>query len=139
VADADAAFLTPAPQEETREVKEVTEGVKEVDLDGHDNKAEAPIAADEAAPEAVPLPEETSGELDEPFSSATALVPGSSEDKIEVPGETTTTADDDVSDVASSSGEPTASEEKEMGDDAKSTADTEPTIAIAQKPDTTDE
>ena len=138
MADADAAFMTPAPQEETREVKEVTEGVKEVDLDGHDNKAEAPIAADEAAPETVPLPEETSGELDEPVSSATAIVPGSSEDKIEVPGETTT-ADDDVSDVASSSGEPTASEEKEMDDDAKSTADTEPTIAIAQKPDSTDE
>lgn len=76
---------TPAPvlldldgdsaQPETQEVKEVTKGVQEVDLQGD----EAPEEEGEVTvlePESVPLPEETSpGELDEPDSDASTPPP----------------------------------------------------------------
>ena len=61
VVDVDARFL---PGADTKEVKEVTQGVKEVELE--DNLGEVPVG--DAAPETIPLPEETSGELDEPAS-----------------------------------------------------------------------
>jgi len=56
-------------------VKEVTEGVKEVDLDGKD-PTQSPDPVDREAvestahPESIPLPEEKSGELDQPGSDA---------------------------------------------------------------------
>jgi len=64
VADADATFLTPLPQIDTKEVKEVTKGVKEVDLEEESKGLPAIV------PERIPLPEETAGELDEPPSDA---------------------------------------------------------------------
>ena len=61
------------PQRDSSEVKEVTEGVKEVDLDGKDPTPD-PVdreAAELAAhPESIPLPEEKSSELDQPGSDA---------------------------------------------------------------------
>jgi len=65
VADADATFLAPAtPETDTREVKEVTQGVGEVELADRSEK----VLVTDAAPETIPLPEENSGELDEPAS-----------------------------------------------------------------------
>lgn len=63
----------PVPQRDTSEVKEVTEGVKEVDLDGKDPTPSSDPVDREAAksvanPESIPLPEEKSGELDQPGS-----------------------------------------------------------------------
>ncbi|KAJ7507242.1 hypothetical protein B0H11DRAFT_196281 [Mycena galericulata] len=59
---------TPLPQaKETEGVKEVTEGVKEVELE------EKPQAA--AIPESVPLPEEKAGELDAESSSTASTPP----------------------------------------------------------------
>jgi hypothetical protein len=54
-------------------VKEVTEGVKEVDLDGKDptqssDPVDREVAESAAHPESIPLPEETSGEFDQPDS-----------------------------------------------------------------------
>ena len=65
----------PAPQRDTSEVKEVTEGVKEVDLDGKDptpspDPVDREAAESVAHPESIPLPEEKSGELDQPDSDA---------------------------------------------------------------------
>jgi hypothetical protein len=61
------------PQPETQEVKEVTKGVEEVDLQG-ETPEEGEVAALE--PESVPLPEEASpGELDEPGSDASTPPP----------------------------------------------------------------
>ncbi|KAJ4470658.1 hypothetical protein C8J55DRAFT_182989 [Lentinula edodes] len=62
-------------------VKEVTEGVKEVDLEDkqtveHSDEAEVATTSDDSndetvvAPESVPLPEEVSGELDDTSSTA---------------------------------------------------------------------
>ena len=65
------------PQPETQEVKEVTKGVQEVDLQGETaagEEEEGEVTALE--PESVPLPEETSpGELDEPGSDASTPPP----------------------------------------------------------------
>ncbi|KDR74923.1 hypothetical protein GALMADRAFT_568191 [Galerina marginata CBS 339.88] len=73
VADAEGTFLTPAPpQADTQEVKEVTQGVEEVDLDGKDGESSP---TEETAPEAIPLPEEKSGELDEASSNASTPPP----------------------------------------------------------------
>jgi hypothetical protein len=68
VADAEGKFLVPTPQVDTQEVKDVTQGVEEVVLDGKDDGT----SADVAAPETIPLPDEKSGELDEPISDATS-------------------------------------------------------------------
>ena len=63
------------PQPETQEVKEVTKGVQEVDLQGETaTTEEGEVTALE--PESVPLPEETTpGELDEPGSDASTPPP----------------------------------------------------------------
>ena len=61
VVDADATFL---PGADTKEVKEVTQGVGEVELEDKSGK----VLVGDAAPETIPLPEEMSGELDEPAS-----------------------------------------------------------------------
>ena len=73
----------PAPQRGASEVKEVTEGVKEVDLDGKDpSQSPDPVdreAAESVAhPENIPLPEEKSGELDQPGSDAISTLPPAS-------------------------------------------------------------
>ena len=67
----------PVPQKDTSEVKEVTEGVKEVDLDGKDpspspvpDPVDREAAESVAHPESIPLPEEKFGELDQPGSDA---------------------------------------------------------------------
>lgn len=68
VVDAEATFLAPKLQTETVEVKEVTKGVEEVALDGKQNDFSA-SSSETTAPESIPLPEETSGELDDAGSN----------------------------------------------------------------------
>ncbi|KAJ6588360.1 hypothetical protein B0H19DRAFT_872030, partial [Mycena capillaripes] len=64
--DARESSSTPLPQaNETAGVQEVTEGVKEVELE------EKP----QALPESVPLPEEKAGELDADVSSTASTPP----------------------------------------------------------------
>ena len=64
------------PQPETQEVKEVTKGVQEVDLQGETAAGEEEGEVTALEPESVPLPEETSpGELDEPGSDASTPPP----------------------------------------------------------------
>jgi hypothetical protein len=87
VADAEGTFLTPAPQVDTQEVKEVTQGVQEVDLDGKDVFEGTP--AEEAAPESIPLPDENSGELDEPTSDDTPPADVPSSPSVASPGKAT--------------------------------------------------
>ncbi|KAF4612664.1 hypothetical protein D9613_011738 [Agrocybe pediades] len=83
-AEATATFAMPPPapaavtvsddtQHQQEEVKEVTQGVEEVALE--DKKETATTRAGEAAlaPEAVPLPDEKSGELDELASSSSSI------------------------------------------------------------------
>lgn len=65
----------PVAQRDTSEVKEVTKGVEEVDLDGKDptpspDPVDREAAESVAHPESIPLPEEKSGELDQPGSDA---------------------------------------------------------------------
>jgi hypothetical protein len=110
----------PAPQRGTSEVKEVTEGVKEVDLDGKDpTQSSDPLdreAAESAAhPESIPLPEEKSGELDQPGSDAISTLPPvsaplSSVDDVLEEGDADA---QDSDDVASSSGENTLVSEED--------------------------
>ena len=110
----------PAPQRDPSEVKEVTEGVKEVDLDGKDSTEGSDLVDREVAepavlPESIPLPEEQSGELDQPGSDATSTpspvypplssVNGVSE---EAEGDA-----EDSDDVASSSGDNTLVSEED--------------------------
>ena len=107
MANAEGEFLVPAPRVDTQEVKAVTQGVEEVVLDGKDD--EIPSAA-VAAPESIPLPDEHSGELDEPTSDGTPPLIESPSTTVEEPPkvlaeEPTTIAADDSSDVASSVGE----------------------------------
>jgi hypothetical protein len=65
-ADARESSSTPLPQaNEAADVKEVTQGVKEVELE------EKP----QALPESVPLPEEQAGELDADASSTASTPP----------------------------------------------------------------
>ncbi|KAG5639751.1 hypothetical protein H0H81_000031 [Sphagnurus paluster] len=73
---------------ESKAVKEVTRGVRDVDLEADGDQKEI-VEADNVAPEAVPLPDEESGELDEP---STVVAP-----TLEAEGEV-----DDVDDNASS-------------------------------------
>ncbi|CAA7269918.1 unnamed protein product [Cyclocybe aegerita] len=134
VADAEGVFLTPAPQADTQEVKEVTQGVEEVDLDGRAPNKEA-AQGEEAAPESIPLPEEQSGELDEPTTDATSLATViSSSEEAEPPKDEPSITADDASDVASSSGEDaTLSEKGKPSEDLK--ASTSPAVEVtAVKP-----
>jgi hypothetical protein len=101
----------PAPQRDTSEVKEVTKGVKEVDLDGKDpTQSSDPVdreAVESAAhPESIPLPEEKSGELDQPGSDTISIIPPVSAPLVSVEGVSEDDADadaEDSDDVASSS------------------------------------
>lgn len=93
LADADGLSMgpPPAPQRGTSEVKEVTEGVKEVDLNGRDpTQSSDPVdreAAESAAhPESIPLPEEKSGELDQPGSDTISTLPPVSAPLLSVEG-----------------------------------------------------
>ncbi|KAF8958969.1 hypothetical protein BDZ97DRAFT_1430280 [Flammula alnicola] len=104
VVDAEGTSMAPAPQGDTKEVKEVTQGVEEVALDGKDDE-QAP-----AAPESIPLPEEKSGELDEEPTDATPPEAAATEPVVEesqevAAEESSTLPADDASDVASSSAE----------------------------------
>ena len=93
-------------------MKEVTEGVKEVDLDGKDPTQSTDPVDREAAetvvhPESIPLPEEKSGELDQPGSDAISTLPpvsahSSSVDGVSEEGDADAS---DPDDVASSSEE----------------------------------
>lgn len=107
MADAEGRFLVPAPRVVTQEVKAVTKGVEEVVLDGKDDEISSETVA---APETIPLPDEKSGELDEPTSDAAPppIQPPSTtleESPKVLVEEPTTIAADDSSDVASSAGE----------------------------------
>ena len=95
-----------APQRDTSEVKEVTEGVKEVDLDGRDptpspDLVDREVAESAVHPESIPLPEEKSGELDQPGSDAISTSPAP------LVGVSEGDADAEDSDIASSSEENT--------------------------------
>jgi len=65
VADADTPSLTPPLLPDTKEVREVTQGVKEVDLTEKKEQSKVPPGGD-AAPESIPLPDDEAGELEEP-------------------------------------------------------------------------
>jgi hypothetical protein len=101
----------PVPQRDPSEVKEVTEGVKEVDLDGKDptegsDLVDREVAESAVIPESIPLPEEQFGELDQPGSDATstpspAYAPLSSVNGVSEEAEDA----EDSDDVASSSGD----------------------------------
>lgn len=107
VVDGEDASLVPVPQVDTAEVKEVTQGVDEVHLDGNDAKA---VSEGAPAPESVPLPEESADELEEPptdepiFIDAEVTIKEDTGAEIAVE-EATSTVIDDASDVASSSAE----------------------------------
>ncbi|KAL0946139.1 hypothetical protein HGRIS_012404 [Hohenbuehelia grisea] len=110
-----ATSSTPLPQgkEDTEGVKEVTQGVEEVDLG---DKATV-------APESVPLPEGTAGELDEKASSPPPVAETASEveQAFQPPSATKKALDkDDVASSRESSVAPQAVEEdaKEKGDGA---------------------
>ncbi|KAF8878813.1 hypothetical protein CPB84DRAFT_1688186 [Gymnopilus junonius] len=124
-ADRDATFLMPPPatsvgaSADTQEVKEVTQGVKEVDLDGRDA---TPAPAEEEdhfvpAPESIPLPDEKSGELDELNSDASTPPP---------------TQAMDGDDVSSSSSEVT-SQDKQGEEDEGTAPPSDLEIATAEK------
>ena len=68
VADADIPSLTPPLLADTKEVREVTQGVKEVDLAEKKEHSKVPPGdvCDDAAPESIPLPDDEAGELEEP-------------------------------------------------------------------------
>jgi hypothetical protein len=66
VADADTPLLTPPLLADTKEVREVTQGVKEVDLAEKKEQSKVlPGDGDDAAPESIPLPDDEAGELEE--------------------------------------------------------------------------
>lgn len=128
VADAEGSSMSPpaAPQVDTQEVKDVTQGVKEVDLDG--GKASvaealggaAPSGEAAAAPENVPLPDEKSGELDELASDgvdAPADVSVEKEELVEATKEVDDDEDEKNSVQSSSAGEAAAPEnDKKAGE-----------------------
>ena len=68
VADADTPSLTPPLLPDTKEVREVTQGVKEVDLTEKKEQSKVPPGevCDDAVPESIPLPDDEAGELEEP-------------------------------------------------------------------------
>jgi len=103
VADAEGKSLVPTPQVDTQEVKDVTQGVEEVVLDGKDVGISS---ADVAAPETIPLPDEKSGELNEPTSDATSSSSEASSAPVDESSkifakQPTTNASDESPDVAS--------------------------------------
>lgn len=110
----------PVPQRDTSEVKDVTEGVREVDLDGRDPTEEPdPVDHEQVDssvfPESIPLPEEQSDELDQPGSDGTytpfpATTPLSSVNGLSVEADADA---EDSDDVASSSEENTLVSEEE--------------------------
>ena len=103
----------PASQRGTSEVIEVTEGVKEVDLDGKDpTQSSDPVdrepAESAAYPESIPLPEEKFGELDHPGSDDISTLSPLSAPLSSVDGVSQGDVDaEDSDDVASSSEEDT--------------------------------
>ncbi|KAH9474820.1 hypothetical protein JR316_0013286 [Psilocybe cubensis] len=124
VADAEGSLIA-APQVDTQEVKDVTQGVKEVDLDG---KASAPSAEEAAsAPENVPLPDAKSGELDE-LASDSGDAPAEVALEKEGEGETVKETADDDDDAAdsvqsSSAGEAALPEDEKVAQETKPAAD----------------
>ena len=111
----------PVPQRDTSEVKEVTEGVKEVDLDGKDPTQSSDLVDREAAesvvlPESIPLPEEQSGELDQPSPDAPSTPPPVYAPLSSVNGVLEDADAEDSDDVASSSDENTLVPEEDRGE-----------------------
>jgi hypothetical protein len=107
----------PAPQRDTSEVKEVTEGVKEVDLDGRDptpspDPVDREVAESVAHPESIPLPEEKFGELDQPVSN-TISTPSPVSAPIDAILEKRDAGAEDSDDEASSSEENTLVQEED--------------------------
>ena len=97
-------------------MKEVTEGVKEVDLDGKDPSPSPDPVDREAAesvthPESIPLPEEKSGELDQPVSDAIST-PSPVSAPLDGVSEKGDAGAEDSDDVASSSEENTLVQEE---------------------------
>ena len=99
-------------------MKEVTEGVKEVDLDGKDptpspDPIDREVAESVAHPESIPLPEEKSGELDQPGSDAISTPSPVSAPLDGVSEEEGDAGVEDSDDLASSSEENTLVPEEE--------------------------
>ncbi|KAF5325037.1 hypothetical protein D9619_009593 [Psilocybe cf. subviscida] len=130
VANRDETPLEPQPQNDTEEVKEVTQGVHHVTLDTEASPEEA-----EVAPEAVPLPEENPGELEDLTTTNTVSTDADAAPAVD---ESTAEADDDASDVASSSGDvhsPPASPSKKLAEQAPETDKPSPdTNAVVDAP-----
>ena len=124
MADADATFLTPLPQIDTKEVKEVTQGVKEVDLE--EGSKDLP-AGGAVVPESIPLPEEAVGELDE-LSSDVVEDPSIVEErsKVSYNDAITNPVTERPSSVPVASGRPKASADDDEGKDMKEAPTKEP-------------
>lgn len=132
-----APLSTEAASEETGSaslvdsegVKEVTKGVKEVELEEKENKDEPSVVAaedvskdDSVAPESVPLPKEVSGELDDASSIASTPPAGDTE---EVEGDAKTEEETE---------EPSEAAAEATGDDEKETTSAEPvTKSLTEK------
>ncbi|KAG6907528.1 hypothetical protein DXG01_008564 [Tephrocybe rancida] len=125
---------TPQPEQESSSVKEVTKGVKEVELSGPE-----PASGSAVAPEAVPLPEEEdAGELEEPGADASPPIeaqadPASDDIASSVDGE----ADDVVADVppaVTGNEDASVEEEQEQADEAAVPAPTETKKTAAAEP-----
>ncbi|KAF8802387.1 hypothetical protein BYT27DRAFT_7244785 [Phlegmacium glaucopus] len=117
LADAEGLSMGPpsVPQRDASEVKEVTEGVKEVDLDGKDpeDPVDREAAESTAFPESIPLPEERAGELDQPGSDDVSRTPLSSVSGVSEEVDAGEADAEDSDDVASSSDENTVVSEED--------------------------
>lgn len=135
VANREETPLEPKPQNDTEEVKEVTQGVHDVALDTEASPEEAQA---EVAPEAVPLPEENPGELDDLATTDTVDAEAEVADATPAVDKPSTAANDAASDVASSSGDvdsPPASPSKKVAHHAAETGKPSPdTKAVANAP-----
>ncbi|KAJ7031669.1 hypothetical protein C8F04DRAFT_1041368 [Mycena alexandri] len=116
--DARESSSTPLPHApETAGVKEVTQGVKEVDLE----------TKSQAVPESVPLPEEKAGELDGDDASSTASTPPPT-------GEPSEAQETDAVAVSETAPAPEAASGEIVSDPAVADPK-EPTQALADAPD----
>ncbi|TFK31368.1 hypothetical protein BDQ12DRAFT_619015 [Crucibulum laeve] len=134
--DAEEPPATPLLLPETKDVKEVREGVEEVDLS--DKKAEDEAVA---VPASIPLPEEKSGELDEPVAAAATVstsppemknvvdltsVKGSAEESTDSPKEVVSTEKDE-------SVKPIAEKEVDTTVDSEKSEETEEATAAIEE------
>ncbi|KAJ7094045.1 hypothetical protein B0H15DRAFT_831738 [Mycena belliarum] len=125
--DAPESSSTPLPQaKETADVKEVTQGVKEVEL----------VEKPNALPESVPLPEEKDGELDDDASS-TASTPPPVDAPVEAEDSNEPATADTEALTADTASEPAAADAKTAVEPSAATAAVAgppPSVAAAPAP-----